>query len=94
MFSGNTDTVTVVIRSQMSTLKTGKKTYHPADVLYGKCDNQPVTVEAVNFHGIKNTKRDALLKEIGYLYTVSSLPELIRSCNLAAKHLKVGFSKF
>ncbi|VIO90940.1 CGI-51 protein, putative [Brugia malayi] len=70
----------------MSAQKT--KTYHPAGVLYGKCDNQPVTVEAVQFHGVKITKSDALLKEIGYLYTVSSLPELIRCCDLAAKHLR------
>ncbi|VDP26790.1 unnamed protein product, partial [Onchocerca flexuosa] len=64
------------------------KTYHPAGVLYGKCDNQPVTVEAIQFHGVKNTRNDALLKEIGYLYTVSTLPELIRCCDLAAKHLR------
>ncbi|VDN82408.1 unnamed protein product [Brugia pahangi] len=76
----------VFIPSQMSVQKT--KTYHPAGVLYGKCDNHPVTVEAVQFHGVKITKSDALLKEIGYLYTVSSLPELIRCCDLAAKHLR------
>ncbi|VBB31039.1 unnamed protein product, partial [Acanthocheilonema viteae] len=70
----------------MSTVKTKK--YHLADVLYGKCDNQPVIVEAVQFHGVKTTKNDALLKETGYLYTVSSLPELIRCCDLAAKHLR------
>ncbi|MCP9258552.1 Inosine triphosphate pyrophosphatase [Dirofilaria immitis] len=69
----------------MSTVKT--KTYHPAAVLYGKCNNQPVIVEAVQFHGIKNTKSDALMKEIGHLYTVSTFPELIRCCDLAAKHL-------
>lgn len=86
-FLGNIGTSSM---SLMSTLKT--KTYHPADVLFGKCDNQPVIVEAVQFHGVKITKNDALLKEIGYLYTVSSLPELIRCCDLAAKHLRVGFS--
>ncbi|VDK88744.1 unnamed protein product [Onchocerca ochengi] len=64
------------------------KIYHPAGVLYGKCDNQPVTVEAIQFHGVQNTRNDALLKEIGYLYTVSTLPELIRCCDLAAKHLR------
>lgn len=83
------DTFSTSDSSQMSTVRTKK--YHPADVLYGKCDNQPVIVEAVQFHGVKNTKNDALLKEIGYLYTVSSLPELIRCCNLAAKHIRVGF---
>lgn len=65
------------------------KIYHSADVLFGKCDNVSATVEAVQFHGVKITKNDALLKEIGHLYTVSNLPELIRDCSLAAKHLQV-----
>lgn len=85
------DNSSTFVLSQMSIIKTKK--YHPADVLYGKCDNHPVIVETVQFHGVESTKNDALLKEIGYLYTVSSLPELIRCCDVAAKHLRVGFSK-
>ncbi|VDN04780.1 unnamed protein product [Thelazia callipaeda] len=64
------------------------KAYYSADVLYGKCDKQPAVVETVQFHGIKATKRDALLKEIAHLYSVSTLPELIRCCNLAARHFQ------
>uniref|UniRef100_A0A915Q1C8 Bacterial surface antigen (D15) domain-containing protein n=1 Tax=Setaria digitata TaxID=48799 RepID=A0A915Q1C8_9BILA len=70
----------------MSTKKA--KTYHPADVLYGKCNNHPVILESIQFHGIKITKNDALLKEIGHLYKASTLAELIRCCSQAAKHMR------
>ena len=37
----------------------------PAECVYGRCDQVPSVLEAVEFAGIVKTKRDALLKEIG-----------------------------
>ncbi|VDN35968.1 unnamed protein product [Gongylonema pulchrum] len=46
-----------------------ERIYHPADVLFGKCENVPASVEAVQFHGVVNTKHEALVREIAHLYT-------------------------
>ncbi|VDK69147.1 unnamed protein product, partial [Anisakis simplex] len=64
------------------------KVYHRADVIHGKCENTPTTVQAVQFHGINSTKNDALIKEVAYLYQTKSLSQLIKNSNLAAKHLQ------
>ncbi|VDM37246.1 unnamed protein product [Toxocara canis] len=65
-----------------------RKLYHRADVLLGKCEDTPTVVEAVQFHGVNFTKNDALVREVAYLYKSSSLAELIKNSNLAAKHLQ------
>lgn len=66
-----------------------KKLYRRAEVLYGKCEDAPTVVEAVQFHGIKRTKNDALVKEIAYLYKCADFGSLLHNANLAAKHLMV-----
>uniref|UniRef100_A0A158R3X1 Bac_surface_Ag domain-containing protein n=1 Tax=Syphacia muris TaxID=451379 RepID=A0A158R3X1_9BILA len=64
-----------------------KKVYRRADVLYGKCEDSPTVVEAVQFHGIKRTKNDALVEEIAHLYRCCDFGTLLRDVNLTAKHL-------
>ncbi|MFH4980347.1 hypothetical protein AB6A40_007056 [Gnathostoma spinigerum] len=65
-----------------------EKIYHRADILFGKCENIAANVEAVQFHGIKRTKSDALVKEVAYLYRSSTLSELLHNVHLAASHLQ------
>lgn len=65
------------------------KHYHRADVILGKCETTPALVESIQFHGIENTKNDALVKEIAPIYKSANVAELIHNCNLAAKHMQV-----
>ncbi|VDN55115.1 unnamed protein product [Dracunculus medinensis] len=64
------------------------KHYHRADVILGKCETTPALVESIQFHGIENTKNDALVKEIAPIYKSANVAELIHNCNLAAKHMQ------
>ncbi|CAJ0937090.1 unnamed protein product, partial [Mesorhabditis belari] len=64
------------------------KTYHRADVLWGKANQTPSIVEAVQFHGINITKNDALIKEVAELYRSNNLDQLVHDSNCAAKHLQ------
>ncbi|KAK5970924.1 hypothetical protein GCK32_010574, partial [Trichostrongylus colubriformis] len=59
-----------------------------ASVLLGRADGAPTVVEAVQFHGIRITKNDALVKEVSELYRSSTLDELVHNSHLAAKHLQ------
>lgn len=42
----------------------GDKTFHKASVLLGKAQDAPSVVESVQFHGVRITKNDALVKEV------------------------------
>ncbi|VDK48410.1 unnamed protein product [Cylicostephanus goldi] len=66
----------------------GDKTFHKASVLLGQADIAPTIVEAVQFHGIRITKNDALVKEVSELYRSATLDELVHNSHLAAKHLQ------
>ena len=65
------------------------KVFQPADILHGKCEKAPSIVEAVQFHGVRVTKGDALLKEVAELYKSENVDELVKNSHLAAKHLQV-----
>ncbi|VDM60858.1 unnamed protein product [Angiostrongylus costaricensis] len=64
------------------------KTFHKASVLLNRASTAPTIVEAVQFHGIRITKNDALVKEVAELYRSSTLDELVHNSHLAAKHLQ------
>ncbi|KAK6740544.1 hypothetical protein RB195_008791 [Necator americanus] len=64
------------------------KTFHKASVLLGQANSTPTIVEAVQFHGIRITKNDALVKEVSELYRSSTLDELVHNSHLAAKHFQ------
>ncbi|VDO53921.1 unnamed protein product [Haemonchus placei] len=66
----------------------GDKTFHKASVLLGRAGDAPTVVEAVQFHGIRITKNDALVKEVSELYRSSTLDELVHNSHLAAKHFQ------
>lgn len=68
-----------------------QKHFHRADLLHGKCEDAPSIVEAVQFHGVRTTKGDALLQEVAELYKSSNVDELVKNCHLAAKHLQVRY---
>ncbi|KAK6041183.1 ATP binding protein [Cooperia oncophora] len=59
-----------------------------ASVLLGRAGDAPTVVEAVQFHGIRITKNDALVKEVSELYRSSTLDELVHNSHLAAKHFQ------
>ena len=63
----------------------------PAECVYGRCDQVPSVLEAVEFAGIVKTKRDALLKEIGPLFNIQNFNELVRNTWIASKHMMVVF---
>ncbi|GMT19134.1 hypothetical protein PFISCL1PPCAC_10431, partial [Pristionchus fissidentatus] len=65
-----------------------QKHFHRADLLHGKCEDAPSIVEAVQFHGVRITKGDALLQEVAELYKSSNVDELVKNCHLAARHLQ------
>lgn len=69
-----------------------QKHFHRADLLHGKCEDAPSIVEAVQFHGVRTTKGDALLQEVSELYKSSNVDELVKNCHLAAKHLQVSLT--
>lgn len=79
-----------ILKSHREIGQRGTRVFHRADVLIGRCEHVPASVEAVEFHGVKNTKHDALIKEVVQLYNVTRLSELIYDCGLAAKHMRVG----
>ncbi|VDL81684.1 unnamed protein product [Nippostrongylus brasiliensis] len=66
----------------------GDKTFHKASVLLERADSAPAVVEAVQFHGVRITKNEALVKEVSELYRSSTLDELVHNSHLAAKHLQ------
>jgi outer membrane protein insertion porin family len=61
--------------------------FQRAESIYGKCENAPSLVSAVQFHGVEKTKHDAIVKEINELYNSKNVDELIKNSNLAAKHM-------
>ena len=63
----------------------------PAECVYGRCDQVPSVLQAVEFAGIVKTKRDALLKEIGPLFNIQNFNELVRNTWIASKHMMVVF---
>ncbi|CAD6185749.1 unnamed protein product [Caenorhabditis auriculariae] len=66
----------------------GEKTFHKASLIRDKAGYVPSLVEAVQFHGVRVTKNDALLKEISELYKSATLDELVQKSHLAARHLQ------
>ncbi|CAJ0568519.1 unnamed protein product, partial [Mesorhabditis spiculigera] len=84
-----------VVRHQFTTLKGDiknmkkpGKTYHRADVIQDKAADAPSIVDAVQFHGVRMTKSDALVKEITELYRSANLDQLVHNSHLAARHLQ------
>ncbi|CAB3402642.1 unnamed protein product [Caenorhabditis bovis] len=65
-----------------------EKTFHKANTIREKASEVPSIVEAVQFHGVRITKNDALLKEISELYRSQNLDELVHNSHLAARHLQ------
>ncbi|CAI5446634.1 unnamed protein product [Caenorhabditis angaria] len=65
-----------------------EKTFHKATKILEKAPDVPSIVEAVQFHGIRITKNDALLKEISELYRSRNLDELVHNSHLASRHLQ------
>uniref|UniRef100_A0A8R1IAC1 Uncharacterized protein n=1 Tax=Caenorhabditis japonica TaxID=281687 RepID=A0A8R1IAC1_CAEJA len=65
-----------------------EKTFHKAATIRSKAPGVPSIVEAVQFHGVRITKNDALLKEVSELYRSQNLDELVHNSHLAAKHLQ------
>ncbi|CAO4371669.1 unnamed protein product [Caenorhabditis nigoni] len=65
-----------------------EKTFHKAQTIRDKAVGCPSIVEAVQFHGVKITKNDALVKEVSELYRSKNLDELVHNSHLAARHLQ------
>lgn len=65
-----------------------EKTFHKAQTIREKAPGVPSIVEAVQFHGVRLTKNDALVKEISELYRSQNLDELVQNSHLAARHLQ------
>ncbi|CAI2348681.1 unnamed protein product [Caenorhabditis sp. 36 PRJEB53466] len=65
-----------------------EKTFHKAQTIREKASGVPSIVEAVQFHGVRITKNDALLKEVSELYRSRNLDELVHNSHLAARHLQ------
>lgn len=70
------------------------KKYLSAEVLHGRCENVSTFLKEVKFHGVKNTKTDALVQEISELYNSPNLDELIKNSDLAAIHMQVFLLRF
>ncbi|CAL2037597.1 unnamed protein product [Caenorhabditis brenneri] len=65
-----------------------EKTFHKAQTIREKAPGVPSIVEAVQFHGVRCTKNDALVKEVSELYRSKTLDELVHNSHLAARHLQ------
>uniref|UniRef100_A0A1I7TWP2 Bac_surface_Ag domain-containing protein n=1 Tax=Caenorhabditis tropicalis TaxID=1561998 RepID=A0A1I7TWP2_9PELO len=65
-----------------------EKTFHKAQTIREKAPGVPSIVEAVQFHGVRITKNDALVKEVSELYRSKNLDELVHNSHLAARHLQ------
>lgn len=65
-----------------------EKTFHKAQTIRAKASGVPSIVEAVQSHGVRITKNDALVKEVSELYRSKNLDELVHNSHLAARHLQ------
>lgn len=65
------------------------ESFYKAEVVKSYSTKDPIFVQKVNFHGVKNTKTDVLKKEIKNIYFSQNFDDLVKNSFLASRHMQV-----